>query len=569
MGNTCSETDTKQHSEKQESGLSSTTVPLRDEERQQDVASPRTRFVVARRSQLREGEMREVDVGDSKALLVCQNGRVTAIGHKCTHYGAPLVKGALGNGRVRCPWHGACFNVITGDIEDFPGLDGVSSFEVVVDADNVIIETPSDAPNTHKRTLPMVKQDLQNDSRVFLLIGGGGASVSCAETLRQQGFKGRIIIASKETDFPYDRPKLTKAMSATGKELQLRSPEFFLSFDIEVQLSKEVTGIDLSTKTAQFSDHTSVSYDKVLIATGGIPRSLNIAGSHLKNIYVLRTPQQANDIISSCVGKNVVIIGSSFISMESAATLSSKASSVTVVGRSKTPFAQVLGEQVGQALLKMHKEKGNKFVFGMTPTEFVGDDDQLTGVTLSNGQTLAADICLIGAGVVASTDFLKGSGVPMTSEGYIIVDEGMKAMDNVFSAGDIAYFPLPWAGQSVNIGHWQIAHSHGRVAAKAMLGKDVQFDSIPFFWSQMFGKSIRYCGYAQSFDDVVIDGSLDELKFAAYYISGETIHAVAAMNRDPLVSQVAELMYANKMPPTSLIRDDPAGWLKQYFPTEN
>jgi nitrite reductase/ring-hydroxylating ferredoxin subunit len=159
------------------------------------VLSPVTlRTVVARKSDLREGEMREVAIGDSKALLVCQNDNITAIGHKCTHYGAPLVKGALGHGRVRCPWHGACFSVTTGDIEDYPGLDSIPCFKVVLDGDDVIIETSPKEPTSYKRTLPMVKADSQRDYRVFLLIGGGGASVACAETLRQEGFQGMLIL---------------------------------------------------------------------------------------------------------------------------------------------------------------------------------------------------------------------------------------------------------------------------------------------------------------------------------------------------------------------------------------
>jgi NADPH-dependent 2,4-dienoyl-CoA reductase/sulfur reductase-like enzyme len=369
-----------------------------------------------------------------------------------------------------------------------------------------------------------------------------------------------------ETEYPYDRPKLTKAMSATGQELQLRPPEFYSTHGIEVQLSKEAVGIDLSNKTVKFSDHTVIKFDKVLIATGGRPRSLDIPGSNLKNIFLLRTPTQANELLSSAQGKNVVIIGSSFIGMESAATLIGKAATVTVVGKSKTPFAQVLGEQVGHALLKMHEEKGNKFVLGEMPSEFVGNDGQLTGVRLTNDETLPADICLIGAGVVPSTDFIKGSGIPMTSQGHIIVDKGMKtATGDVFSAGDIAYFPLPLLGESVNIGHWQIANSHGHTAAKAMLGQEVEFNSVPYFWSQMFGKSVRYCGYARSFDDVIIDGNLDELKFAAYYISGDKVYAVASMNMDPVVSQAAELLYSNKMPTASEIRANPSAWRKQFY----
>ena len=154
---------------------------------------------------MKDGEMKEVDIGDTRALLIRDQGNFSAIGHKCTHYGAPLVKGVLKNGYVRCPWHGACFNIATGDIEDFPGLDCVPKHEVYVkDGNKVMIKALQSSLKSHKRVKKMV-ESFDENGKHFLIIGGGPTSVTCAETLRQNGFTGKITIASMDSHLPYDR----------------------------------------------------------------------------------------------------------------------------------------------------------------------------------------------------------------------------------------------------------------------------------------------------------------------------------------------------------------------------
>ncbi|XP_065843953.1 apoptosis-inducing factor 3-like [Oscarella lobularis] len=507
---------------------------------QADIKSIRS--VVAREGDLKDGEMRQVELsGGGKALLVYQNGVYSAIGHKCTHYGAPLVKGALGDGRVRCPWHGACFNVLTGDIEDFPGLDGLACYSVQLEDGDIVLKASPETLKSHKRTMTMSHMNTEEDSRLFLLIGGGGASAVCAETLRQKGFKGRIVLATREADCPYDRPKLTKAMTAKSESIQLRSSEFYKENGIEIQVSKEAVGLDLTSKSVSFSDGSTIKYDKLMIGTGGSPKKLDLPGEDLQNVFQLRTPENANQIISRIEGKNFVVIGSSFIGMEVAASTVGKAKSVTVIGRSEVPFARVLGPEIGKAILKMHIDKGVRFIPNAKVEGFSGNDGNLTGVIV-NGETLPAEVCLVGAGVVPSTGFLKETGIPLSDVGNIIVDRGMKALDDVYAGGDIVEFPLPLIDESVNIGHWQIACAHGRIAAQSMLGQRAEFNSVPFFWTQMFGKSLRYCGYAKSFDTLLTHGDVEELKFAAFYARDGKVTAVASMNMDPVASRAAEIL---------------------------
>uniref|UniRef100_A0A673NN14 Apoptosis-inducing factor 3-like n=1 Tax=Sinocyclocheilus rhinocerous TaxID=307959 RepID=A0A673NN14_9TELE len=449
---------------------------------------------------LENGQMREVDLGAGRALLIKEHGEFFAMGHKCPHYGAPLVKGVLSKGHVRCPWHGACFNITTGDIEDFPGLDSLPTFQARVEKEKVIIRANKQALQTQRRSKAMSKcSAVINSSTGFshiLIIGSGPAGLVCAETLRQEGFTDRIVMCTMDKHLPYDRPKLSKVVS-----------------------------VDVKTRTVTFRDGFKMEYRKLFIATGSRPKPLSYKGKDVGNVFHLRTPEDANSIATLASSKNAVIVGTSFIGMEVAAALTYKAHSVSVIGIEAVPFRKALGEKVGKALMKLKE------------------------VVLKSGKVLRADVCVIGIGEsVPATAFLKQSGVHMDSKGFIPVNKTMQTnIDGVFAGGDVVTFPLALrSNKKVNIPHWQMAHVHGRVAALSMMGKASEIKTVPYFWTAMFGKSIRYAGYGDGFDDVVIQGDLDELKFVAYYTKSEEVVAVASMNYDPIVSRVAEVFGSGK-----------------------
>ncbi|CAH1801502.1 unnamed protein product [Owenia fusiformis] len=504
--------------------------------------------VVCQFDDFKDGEMREVDIDGSKVLLVREHGEYHAIGARCTHVKAPLVKGVLCNGRVRCPWHGACFNIRTGDIEDFPGLDSLQKYTTVVEEGNVKVKTFDKLLKSKIRVKEMsCFSEMEED--LYLIIGGGPASVVCAETIRQEGFRGKVVIATKEPHLPYDRTKLSKAPDSTGSKLALREADFYKVYDIEVLSNKEAVSIDTMLNSATFADGDTINYNKLMIATGGRPKPLTVPGGDLENICLLRSPEDGNTIVEQSKGKNVVVVGTSFIGLEIAAYLSKKAKSVQVVGRSNVPFKHTLGDKVGAAMQKMHEERGVKFHFGAEVQECIGKDGKLSEVILTTNEKLSADVCIVGTGVLPSTVFLQDSGIEMNSRGHIIVDKYMRTnKDNVFAGGDIVEFPLFTSGdEPVNIGHYQMAHAHGRTAGLSMMEVDMELRSVPFFWTEQYGKSLRYSGYnGPGFDDVIIDGNLDELHFTAYYTKGDKVIAVASMGPDPMTGHAAEMFLAGK-----------------------
>ncbi|XP_077868544.1 apoptosis-inducing factor 3-like [Saccoglossus kowalevskii] len=526
--------------------------------------------VVCKVDDLKDGEMREVSVGSGKALLIKEHGAYSAIGSKCTHYGAPLVND-LGNTFLasvltlssgachmsNCPQSStsACYN-----FDFFLKTTSLISLMLIVEIknDNVVVKTNKKALEKNRRIKSMSTR-LPEEDKTFLLIGGGAASEVCAETLRQEGFKGRVVIATKEKYLPYDRPKLSKALSSTAASIALRDKDFYSVYDIEVSTDMEAVAVDTMMNSVKFKNGESINYDQLLLATGGTPRVLPIPGHDLKNVCLLRTPDDANFIADHAKGKKVVIVGTSFIGMEVAASLTDKTSYISAVGLENVPFELAIGEQVGRGLQKMLEEKNVTFYMNNSVKEFHGENGQLKSVELKSGENLPADLCVVGAGVIPSTDFIKDSGLTMNTRNQLVVNKYMRTnKPNVYAAGDIVEFPLTMANdEKVNIQHWQIAHMHGRTAALNMLDHDIETHSVPYFWTMMLGKSLRFTGYNVGHDDVIIDGSTEELKFVAYYTKGENVVAVASIGADPTVSQAAELFSAGKeITKTELQRDN-------------
>jgi len=239
--------------------------------------------------------------------------------------------------------------------------------------------------------------------------------------------------------------------------------------------------------------------------------------------------------------------------MESASILVKNASTLTVIGMEKVPFERVLGVKVGEAMQKLHESKNVKFKMGAVVEKFESlDKENCHAIILKGGEKIECDIVVVGAGVAPATGFLKGS-LDLEKDGSIVVDNTLKVKGttNIFAAGDIARYPFhlhTGSSNMVRIEHWNIAQQQGRVAAKNMLGQNIKFEQVPYFWTSVFGKSLRYTGHALNFDDVIIEGSLDEQTFIAYYTHGEEVVAVASMGKDPAVSIASEAFRLGLVP---------------------
>jgi NAD(P)H-nitrite reductase large subunit len=247
-----------------------------------------------------------------------------------------------------------------------------------------------------------------DDQRLFLLVGGGAANATAAQTLREAGFKGRILVVSKEGVLPYDRPKLSKAMTIEASKILLRQPEFYDKYDIEFKLNTEVTELDADAKTATLSNGETVKYDAVLVATGGSPRTLPLEGFNSPNVVPLRDIGEAHNIAQATKGKRVVIVGTSFIGMEVASSIVKEATSVICIGMEKVAFERVLGAEVGGAIQKLHVSNKVDFRMEAVVGELKVTDGLVSSVIVKGtGEELPCDFVVVGAGVVPATKFIK------------------------------------------------------------------------------------------------------------------------------------------------------------------
>jgi len=360
---------------------------------------------------LKEGEMREVeaelDDGTSHPILLVRNGgEVTALGAKCTHYQYPLAKAVLSNGIIRCPLHGACFNAQTGDIEDFPGLDSLPKYQISQEGGRIFLQFDDVNELCHKRVKDMAERG--EDEEVFVILGGGPASLSCAETLRQEGFTGRIVMVIKEKRLPYDRIKLSKNLAIEAESIALRSRSFFEDHGIEVLLDAEVAKVNLVNQSVMTKRFRHLEYSKLLIATGASPRVIPIrGGENAKNIRYLRTPDDANAIYNEAKGQDILIVGSGFIGMEVASALIDVATRVTVVTMDAVPFQLQLGEKLGRCLRQWHEARGVRFQCKTSVrkvnVEPVNGD--VYEVILNNARIIPACLVVVGVGIVPNTTF--------------------------------------------------------------------------------------------------------------------------------------------------------------------
>ncbi|SNX81339.1 related to rhodocoxin reductase [Melanopsichium pennsylvanicum] len=523
-----------------------------------------------------KGKMKEFTFagqGDDAVKVLVSNvkGQLHATSAKCTHYGAPLANGVLtGDGRIICPWHGACFHAKNGEIEDAPALDSILSLKLEVEGDDLYVTADPEKLKGKPGIAPSCKGGVSaiTKGKGVVIVGGGAGAINCVEELRKSGYQGSITIISNEQAI-IDRTKLSKALIADADKVTWRSKSHLKNvLGVELQHST-VTKVDAQSKSVTLVNGSTVEYDKLVLATGGTPKRIPIPGSDFKNVLVLR---QINDTkaINEAVGneegdeskkiKNVVIIGSSFIGMEAAIALTKRAN-VSVVGMEKVPFERVLGEQVGEGLMKAQIKNGLKFHMQAGVERIEGDKSSgPKAVVIKNSQgkeeSIAADVVILGVGVAPATGYLKDSGFKLEKDGGVAVDSKyrVEGHQDIFAIGDIAAAPTR-ASDHGRIEHWNVASNMGRAVAKTLAGIETNFDKVPIFWSAL-GSQLRYCGSGgPQFDNVYVDGKPEELKFAAYYAKGDQVVAVATMGVDPLMVQSSELIRINAMPKLSEIKN--------------
>ncbi|WP_225836819.1 FAD-dependent oxidoreductase [Streptomyces sp. NK08204] len=379
--------------------------------------------------------------------------------------------------------------------------------------------------------------------QTFVIVGGGLAGAKAAETLRAEGFTGRVILICDERDHPYERPPLSKGY-LLGKEERdsvfVHEPSWYAQHDIELHLGQTVDAIDRTARTVRFGDDgTLVHYDKLLLATGAEPRRLDIPGTGLAGVHHLRRLAHADRLRNTlaALGRDngrLVIAGAGWIGLEVAAAARTYGAEVTVLEPLPTPLHNVLGPELGEVFADLHREHGVVFHFGARLTEIVGQDGMVLAVRTDDGEEHPAHEVLAAIGAAPRTNLAEAAGLEIADRAYgggVAVDERLRTSDpDIYAAGDVAAFPLPLFGTRVRVEHWANALNGGPVAARAMLGKDIRYDRVPYFFTDQYDLGMEYSGWAPpgSYDQVVARGDVGRREFIAFWLSKGRV--LAGMN---------------------------------------
>jgi len=368
--------------------------------------------------------------------------------------------------------------------------------------------------------------------QTFVIIGAGLAGAKAAETLRSEGFTGRVILIGDERDHPYERPPLSKGFltgSAERDSVFVQQTAWYAEHDIELHLGQPVVHLDRVARTVRLGDGTTLQYDKLLLATGAEPRRLDIPGTDLVGVHHLRRlahAERLKNVLTSLGRENghLVIAGAGWIGLEVAAAARGYGAEVTVVEPAPTPLHGVLGPELGEVFADLHTEHGVRFRFGSRLTGITGQDGVVLSVLTDDGEEHPAHGVLAAIGAAPRTALAETAGLTMAGReqgGGVAVDASLRTSDpDIFAAGDVANAEHPLLGTRLRVEHWANALNGGPAAARAMLGRPVSYDRIPYFFSDQYDLGMEYSGHAVpgTYDQVVARGDVGKRQFIAFWL---------------------------------------------------
>jgi apoptosis-inducing factor 3 len=456
---------------------------------------------------LPDGAMMQGTFEGADVLLANDGGTFRAFSAKCTHLGAPLAKGLLHGGQVRCPWHHARFSLKTGEAVGAPAFGALGCFDVERQGERVVV-TGKAAREPAPKAEP----------RQIVIVGTGAAGYACAQELVRLGAGEGVTLIGMEAEKPYDRTFCSKQYlsgKAEREKVFLKPQEALDAAGVTLRLGEPVEAIDREAREVVLSGGERLGYDALVLATGGEPKAADFPGAERENVRTLRSLVDADRLIEAAdKARRVAVLGASFIGLEAAAALTQRGLSVEVVAPGEVPLSRVLGPELGAMVKVVHEGKGVRFRMGRKATDYDG-----ARLTLDDGSRVEADLVVAGIGVSPRVDLARAAGLDLAEKqdgGGVTVDASLRTSDPaIFAVGDIASYPDVHSGHRQRVEHWVHAGRQGEHAARAILGADAPFSDLPFFWSAHFDVGLRYVGHVSEPGALKVDGSLDEREFAA------------------------------------------------------
>jgi 3-phenylpropionate/trans-cinnamate dioxygenase ferredoxin reductase component len=380
--------------------------------------------------------------------------------------------------------------------------------------------------------------------QVVVIVGAGIAGGNAAVTLREEGWRGRIVLVGAEPGIPYGRPPLSKTYLRGEEDLsawRVKPADWYGDHDVELRTETTVRQVDTALKQVRLERGAPLDYDKLVLCTGGSNRRFAVPGASLPGVYQLRTVAECNVIRQVAQpGARAVVVGMGFIGAEVAASLRQMGLEVTAVLPGTAPLAKVLGNEVAAVLAAIHREQGVQLVTNDQVIGFEGGT-RVERVVTAQGAQLACDLVVVGVGIAPVVDALAGSAIALDN-GILVDARCQTSVPDVFAAGDVANLLHPVFGR-VRVEHFNNAEKQGRAVARAVLGTLQAYDYIYSFWSDQYEHKLEYVGFAGSWERIVLRGSYDSRKFLAFYLTQGILQAACGLNRggDPELAADAEL----------------------------
>jgi 3-phenylpropionate/trans-cinnamate dioxygenase ferredoxin reductase component len=365
----------------------------------------------------------------------------------------------------------------------------------------------------------------------FVIVGASLAGAKAAETLRQEGFEGRVVLVGEEATRPYERPPLSKNYlrgEADRSTVHVHDESFYEKQSIELRTGTRAVGLDTAAAEVVVVDGGRLGYDALLLTTGATPRRLTLPGADLAGVHYVRTVEDSDGLRQAIpAAGRVVVIGGGWIGSEVAASARQMGADVALVEAGRVPLARVMGQEVGRFYRDVHAAHGVELHLGVHVEALLGSS-AVTGVRLGDGTVVEGDLVVVGVGVAPRVELAEAGG--LTVDNGIVVDDRLRtSVPNVYAAGDVANAWHPLFGARLRVEHWANALNQGPAAARNMLGADQPYDRIPYFFSDQYDVGMEYSGHAPGWDRVVFRGGPDTGEFVAFWLDGER-RVLAGMN---------------------------------------
>jgi len=364
----------------------------------------------------------------------------------------------------------------------------------------------------------------------FVIVGASLAGAKAAETLRMEGFDGRVVLLGEEPVRPYERPPLSKEYLRGEKGFDhaaVHAAGFYEDQNIELRTSAKVTRLDPAAHQVELASGELVGYSKLLLCTGATPRGLRVPGAELPGVYYLRTVADSDALREALLGSpRAVVIGAGWIGCEVAASARQLGADVALVELTSAPLERVLGREVGSLFAGLHADHGVELHFG-TGVEALEGAGKVERVRLSDGRALPADLVVVGVGVTPRTELAETAGLEV-ADGIVADEHLATSAPDIYAAGDVASVYYPRYRAHVRLEHWAGALNQGPAAARSMLGQTAPYDETPYFYSDQYDFGMEYRGWAPAFDQVVFRGDKTARVFISFWLKDGV--PVAAMN---------------------------------------